>query len=297
MVRSSSGVLLLSLVFSLPSFARNHGISVNIDSNEPVTSCDQLHMRTWDNQEIARSEERVTLPGTSSTVSADASRNGGIYVYGEDRQDFQVLNCKAAVSNDQGSAEYKLQQIKMSSDGGRLTVSGPEDGDWVSYLIIHAPRTSSLALSGENGPISVSDVSGKLDVHEINGPFAVKNSGGEITAQVRNGPISYSGTGGDVHLRAENGPVSVRLGGSSWNGKGLEAHSENGPLSVKLPNHYTSGVLVETSGYSPFHCSGCEGARRDFDDNNKSVQFGSGEPVIRMSTTNGPVSIDSDEME
>jgi hypothetical protein len=297
MIRTSIRIPLLALILSLPLFAGSHGISVNIDSDEPVTSCDQLHIRTWDGQEIARSEERLTLPATSSTVSAEASPNGGIYVYGWDRQDFGVLNCKAALADDRGTAESRLQQIKLSSDGGRLTVRGPEDGDWVSYLIIHAPHTSSLALTGENGPISVSDISGKLEVHETNGPFAVRNSVGEIAAEVRNGPISYSGTGGDVHLRAENGPVSVRLSGTSWNGKGLEAHSENGPLTLKLPNHYTSSVLVETRGYSPFHCSGCEGARKEFDDDNKSVQFGSGGPVIRMSTTNGPVSIKGNEME
>ena len=60
------------------------------------------------------------------------------------------------------------------------------------------------------------------------------------------------------------------------------------------PNNYTSGVLVQSRGYSPFQCSGCEGAHKDFDDNNKSVQFGSGAPVVRLSTVNGPVSINED---
>lgn len=298
-MRTASASLLLFSLFacSVPSYAGNHGISVNIDGDEPVTSCDQLRMSSSGDGEIARSEDRLTLPQTSSTVSVAAAHNGGIYVYGWDQQTFSVLNCKAAESDEGATAERKLQEVKMSFDGGQLSVQGPEDGDWTSYLIIQAPRASSLALSGVNGPISVRDLSGKVEVHSTNGPFAIKNSSGEVNAQVTNGPISYSGNGGDVHLRAENGPISVRLAGTSWNGKGLEAEATNGPLSLKLPDNYGSGVLVQTRGYSPFHCSGCEGARKDFDDHNKSVQFGSGEPIIRMSTVNGPVSIKSNELE
>lgn len=294
-------ILLLSFAaFCIPSYAgdhHNHGLSVSIDSDEPVTSCDQIRMTSSEDREVARSEDRLTLPQTSSTVHVESSRNGGIYVYGWDRQDFGVLNCKAALSDDRGTAERKLQEIKMSFDAGQLSVQGPEDGDWTSYLIIHAPQTSSLALTGMNGPISISDIAGKIEVHNTNGPFAIRNSSGEISAQITNGPISYSGNGGDVHLRAENGPISVHLAGNSWNGKGLDAEATNGPLSLKLPNNYSSGVLVQTRGYSPFHCSGCEGARKDFDDHNKSVQFGSGDPVIRMSTVNGPVSINEDELD
>lgn len=297
------GGLLLSLMALSPAAYggnnHNHGLNVNIDTDEPITSCDQLHISSQDDREIARSQDQLTLPQTSSTIGVEASRNGGIYVYGSDRSDVSVLNCKAALSDEDISAQRKLQEIKMGFDGGRLAVTGPEDGDWVSYLIIHAPRTSSLALTGLNGPISVSDVSGKVEVHNTNGPFSIKNSAGEISAQITNGPISYSGNGGDVHLRAENGPISVRLAGTSWNGKGFEAEATNGPLSLKLPNNYGSGVLVQTRGYSPFHCSGCDGAHKNFDDHNKSVQFGSGDPIIRMSTVNGPVSINGggDEMQ
>jgi len=277
---------------AFPSHAydgHHHGLSVSTDDRD-VTSCDQLQMRS-DNRELARSEDRLTLPATATTVRVEAAENGGIYVYGWDRQDFGVLNCKAALSDERTKAEYKLQLIKTSFEGAHLTVRGPDDGDWTSYLIIHAPRSSSLSLKGLNGPISISNLSGKVEVQSTNGPFAIKSSAGEISAEVVNGPISYAGNGGDVHLHAQNGPIAVKLIGTSWNGRGLDAESMNGPMSLKLQNNYTSGVLVQTRGYSPFDCSGCEGARKDFDDHNKSVQFGSGTPVVRLSTVNGPVSI------
>ena len=300
--------ILVSLVvaacfsFTLPGWSYcsghdRHGLSVDVDNNQPITSCDQLHIHSEDG-EVARSEDDLTLPATSSKVRMESSRNGGMYVYGWDKAEFGVLNCKAAMSDDHASAQSKLQQIKTSFDSGALSVRGPdEDNDWTSYLIIHAPRSSSLSLTGMNGPISVSDFAGTLEVHNTNGPVALGGLTGEINAEIVNGPISYSGNGGDVHLRTQNGPLSVKLVGTSWNGKGLEAESTNGPLALKLPNNYGSGVVVQTRGYSPFHCSGCESARKDFDDTNKSVQLGTGSPVIHMSTVNGPVSIKESELD
>lgn len=281
---------------SANAHSRNQrGLSVSIEDSD-VTSCDQLQIRSG-TREVARSEERLTLPQTSSTVSIEAAENGGVYVYGWDRQDFGVLNCKAALTDDRMTAERKLQVVKTVFEGGRLSVTGPDESDWTSYLIIHAPRMSSLALKALNGPISVSDLAGKVEVHSTNGPFAIKNSAGVINADIINGPIAYAGNGGEVKLRAQNGPISVKLLGTNWDGKGLTAESMNGPMSLKLPGNYTSGVLVQTRGYSPFSCSRCDHARKDFDDENKSVQFGSGEPVVRLSTINGPVSINERDLD
>jgi len=297
MLRTATLVAFASFAFGTLSghaYSSHHGLNINIDSDERVTACDQIHVRSEDRQ-IARSEDRLTLPESSSAVHIRAAQNGGIYVYGTDRKDFAVLNCKIAVDDEQATAERHLLNIKTSFEGGQLTVSGPDDGDWTSYLIVQAPRTSSLALNGLNGPISFTGLSGKVEVQNTNGPLSITDSSGEISADITNGPISYAGGSGDVKLRAENGPIDVKLAGTSWNGKGLDAESTNGPLALKMPNNYTSGVLVQTRGYSPFHCSGCEGARKDFDEDNKSVQFGTGPTVVRLSTVNGPVSINEND--
>ena len=99
---------------------------------------------------------------------------------------------------------------------------------------------------------------------------------------------------GNLYLRAQNGPISVELTGTQWQGS-LDVHGTNGPLELDLPEGYRSGVRVESRGYSPFSCSAaaCAAARKDWDDRNRSVQFGSAPPVVRLSTVNGPVSIGS----
>jgi hypothetical protein len=292
------GFALVSLMFfAVQSQARSrHDFSVNTGEG-PITSCDQIEVSS-DGLQVARSEDHLKFPATSSTVRAEASENGGVYVYGWDNPEFSVLNCKAAAAENEAIAQSRLEQIKMSYDNGELGVRGPEDGDWISYLIIRAPRNSAMALRAVNGPISLEGLTGKLNVDGTNGPLAVKNCTGQVEADITNGPISYSGGSGNVHLRAENGPIDVNLSGTSWGNGELEAHSTNGPLDLHIPKSFTSGVLVEARGYSPFHCSeACAGARKDFDDENKSVQFGNGNPVIRLSTVNGPVSIGGPEME
>ena len=100
---------------------------------------------------------------------------------------------------------------------------------------------------------------------------------------------------GNLYLRAQNGPISVELTGTQWQGGSLDAHGTNGPLSLRLREGYRSGVRVESRGYSPFSCSAaaCAAARKDWDDRNRSVEFGSAPLVVRLSTVNGPVSIGS----
>lgn len=292
------GLALVSLMcFAIQSQARSHhGFNVSTGDG-PITSCDQIEI-TSDGAQVARSEDHLKFPATSSTVRAEASQNGGVYVYGWDNPEFSVLNCKAASASNAESARSRLEQIKLSFDNGQLGVRGPEDDDWLSYLIIHAPRNSAMALRAVNGGISLEDLTGKLNVDGTNGPLSVKNCSGQVEADITNGPITYSGHSGNVHLRAQNGPIDVNLAGTSWENGELEARSTNGPLDLRIPKSFRSGVLVKTRGYSPFSCSeACAGARKDFDDESKSVQFGTGNPVVRLSTVNGPVSIGSAEME
>jgi hypothetical protein len=87
--------------------------------------------------------------------------------------------------------------------------------------------------------------------------------------------------------------MEVELTEDAWKGEGLEAYTHNGPLDVKIPAGYHSGVEVRSDGHSPFSCGmdACAGADKDFDDNSRVVRFGSGSPIVRLSTVNGPVTI------
>jgi hypothetical protein len=87
----------------------------------------------------------------------------------------------------------------------------------------------------------------------------------------------------------------VQLAEGGWKGGQLDGRTENGPLHVVLPREVGAGVRVESAGRSPFQCRGdaCRDARRNWDDDSRRIEFGSAKALVRLSTVNGPVSIDS----
>jgi hypothetical protein len=52
---------------------------------------------------------------------------------------------------------------------------------------------------------------------------------------------------------------------------------------------------VESNGHSPMSChaSICNDARKTWDDEHRRIEYGSGTPLIRLSTENGPISVNT----
>ena len=295
----AAALLLAAAMF--PSTARAHGTSVNITTDDDLAldSCDGIKVRFGeyhDSMPMAREEERLTVARSSaSPLRIQLSDAGGMRIQGWDRDEYAVRVCKAAGAWSLSSAQRALKEVSVSLENGRITASGPEEGTWLVYLIIQAPRNADLELETENGEIGLTDVSGRVRARSGNGPISLKKCSREISATTENGPISVKGGSGDHHLRTENGPISVDLAGGSWHGGGLEARTENGPLDLNLPGNYRSAIRVEATGHSPMECKAkaCRTARKSWDEDTRWVEFGSGPFAVRLSTVNGPVSIKS----
>jgi len=272
----------------------SHGVTTSED-DEVGGGCGQIHMN-FDDQETVRSEQHLTIPSSAvQTLSVRAAENGGIRVIGGSGSEYDVTVCKAAAGDDRESAQGRLASVSASVRNSELSVSGPGGGDWTAYLIVRAPRNASMDLAANNGPISLHNLSGAVKAHSVNGPIALKECSGDIQATTENGPISLRGSSGKARLETQNGPISVDLSGSQWKENGLEARTENGPLSLKVPAGYEPGVRVEASGHSPMRCSAsaCGEAQRTWDDEHRFIVLGSSSPAVRMSTVNGPVSVES----
>ena len=282
------------------------GMSMSTEHDGPIDECRQLRV-TFDGAEAARAEQTLSVPSPRGALKLRAPANSGIFVRGGDRSDVSITACRAA------AAAQDLSRIEAAFENGELLVRGPEGRDWVVHFIVSAPRSAGLDLEVTNGPVSVRGMSGSVAARAQNGPLAFEDSSGAIQAEAKNGPISLkrctgsvqatavngpisvSGSGGDVSVTTQNGPISVALSGSHWDGK-LDAQARNGPLTLSLPEGFTSPVRVESSGRSPFQCRAraCEEARKTWDEESRLVEFGgSGSPVVRLSTVNGPVSIRS----
>jgi DUF4097 and DUF4098 domain-containing protein YvlB len=229
----------------------------------------------------------------------NAADRGIIKVQGWSQSGYNVEACKIAVAGDRATAERALSGISVTRSAGHFSMNGPQgdDATWQVYFIVHVPANANLDLEAKNGPISVANVTGTIKVRATNGPLSIKDSSGSIDAQTENGPISFAGDGGEVHLQAHNGPLSVKLSKDIWNGSLLDAKTVNGPVSLVLPAGFHSGVRVEATKHSPMSCrhEACAAAFKNNTGEKQTLQLNGSTETVRVSTTNGPVSVSGDK--
>jgi hypothetical protein len=283
----------LLLLIAIPASAGRWGggMSINIDDDDwrDVPDCGDIRV-TMDDERIPMRSQEIPV-SARGTLRVRTDRNGGVYVRGWEGSNYSVLACTAA------GPSVNPADIRIANTADGLTATGPDEGRWVAYFIVRAPRGASLDLESNNGPISVAGFNGDLKARVQNGPISLKESSGKINARAQNGPITIAGGSGDITAEAQNGPVSVKLDGMSWNGN-LDASTKNGPVSLKLPRGFRSGVVVEQLGRGPISCRAEEckqismyDADDDDDGRVRKLQFGSGPQVVKLSTVNGPVSV------
>ena len=259
--------------------------------DEPAADCSDLHVRLHDEKPTTMEfEERTLTKAEAPVLRVHEMPNGGAQVQGWDKNTYSVTACKFAVGPD---TRQLLSQIRLSVQGGDVSVSGPGDHeDWTVHLLIRTPRGADVEVTAHNGPMSFYSVDGKITAHTTNGPISLKDCSGEGDVTAQNGPISFSGTSGKLRLHTQNGPITVALG-SGWSGSELVADAVNGPLTLRVPSGFQSSFLVESNGHSPISCQAsiCADARKTWDDEHRRIEYGSGSPVIRLSTENGPISV------
>src|SRR5262245_45891753 len=189
---------------------RHHGTSINTHHDGDIARCSDLTIDVGD-RPAERAEQTLTMPVDSGRpLKVRAAENSGISVRGADRPDFQVTLCKGA----EDAAD--LSAIAITRDGGELSVRGPASENWVGYLLIEAPRNAAIERGAENGPVAITNLSGRVVLRSENGPISIRRSSGDIEAHAQNGPIAVQGDSGRLRVDTENGPIAVALTGASW---------------------------------------------------------------------------------
>jgi DUF4097 and DUF4098 domain-containing protein YvlB len=275
---------------SIPVLAvEHHGMSHR--GLGSARTCEDMNVNL-DDRETYMAKEEFSIPAGQLDVTA--ARNGGVSLVRGESNQYEVQVCKFAAGEDKSEADRLLSQIQAERGSGKLSVRGPEgDHEWVASLIIRVPVGSSMSVEAHNGPVSARDVNGSFNLNTVNGPIAVRNVSGKVIARAKNGPISFVGDGGDLNLETQNGPIAINLQSQSWQGGKLDASAHNGPIALHLPKGYQSGVVLSSKGHSPMSCDAevCGEARKTWDNDEKRIEFGSSNPVIHISTVNGPVSV------
>jgi hypothetical protein len=293
-------LLAMSVTAAAGSHSRHQGSSTTTHDDSDSTVCTERYDVSFNDYEVYNGEEERTFQKSDfpNGLRLEAARNGGIAVVGWEKNDILIKACKAVGGGSEAEGKRRLAGIHMRVEGGTVSATGPVDeGLWVAHLLVFVPRGMKLEVDATNGPISLRKFEGAVKLHTVNGPISIHRSSGKISASATNGPVSLSGSSGDIHIEVQNGPLDVDLASDHWNGTGLEASAHNGPIALRLPSGYRSGVEVSSDGHSPFACeaAACPAGSRTWDDRHKIVHLGpAGQPVlVRMSTVNGPVSIQS----
>ena len=215
-----------------------------------------------------------TFPGLGR-LTVDGGQNGGATVKGWLRNDVLVRSKVEAWADNDSQAHSLLGQIQVQAAGGQVSANGPskgDDGGWSVSYEIFVPQTTDLNLKAHNGGISISDVRGHIEFDTVNGGVHLKR------------------VAGDVSGNTKNGGLTVDLGGTTWEGRQLEAQTQNGGVTISIPESYSAHVMAETVN---------GGMTTDFpitlQGNIKTRQLdlnvGSGGPLIHISTHNGGVHV------
>lgn len=265
-LRTALPLLALLALPALPAAAQD-------DGDDWAERC-RRNEHGWRNNRETHCEVRETRLRALSELRVDGRENGGVEVVGWDRSEVLVQARIQTSAPERGDAQAIARNIRVETAGGVVRADGPSTDDrrhWsVSYRVF-VPRRTDLAVDTRNGPISVRDVSGRMDLQAHNGPLTLRNVGGQVRGRTHNGP-----------LRAD-------LTGSRWNGGGLDLETHNGPVQLSIPEGYSA--RLETGNVNgpvtvdfPVTMQGRLGRRIE-------TTLGRGGPTVRAVTTNGPVTV------
>src|ERR1043165_6056336 len=164
----AAALLIAPSLFAYGHDSHHRNISISTDDYEEVTSCSQIRV-TFDDAPAARAEEELPVSSLRS-LKITSDKNGGVRVAGWDQPRYAVTVCKAAADAS------LLSHVRGRLSGNEVTTDGPEDGQWVAYLLVRTPRNASLDVEAHNGPIGLHSVIGTINVRAQNGPISVKDS-------------------------------------------------------------------------------------------------------------------------
>jgi hypothetical protein len=230
----------------------------------------------WGDRPRACQVRETGMRPAAGALTVDPGQNGGVAIYGWDRDSIGVVAKIEASARSEEDARQLLEQVRIEAAGSSIRATGPETlsrTHWSVSFDVYVPRHTDLSLETVNGPLSVEDVSGTMDL------------------RAQNGPVSLSGVGGDITARVQNGPLSVELSGTKWDGTGLDAEARNGPVELAIPERYNARLETGTVNGPMDVAFPLTVTVQGHLTNRIQTTLGQGGAPVRVVTTNGPLTI------
>lgn len=193
------------------------------------------------------SDTRQTIRETytlapNATVEV-AGINGFVKIETSDSKSAEVLIERNA--SNQEDLERRQIRIEATADSLRIRGEKRKDGFWSRIfgseasenVTLKLPRQVSLLTKGVNGPVTVGEIEGSVEVAGVNGPVKIASAAGAATFKGVNGNIFVSlhrlGQDG-ITLSGVNGNIELQLPADA--NADLEARGMNGNVISDLPN-------------------------------------------------------------
>ena len=236
----------------------------------------------FDNARSHKCEVHEQTLASVGQLTIDPGRNGGVSVKGWTRNDVLVRARIEAWADSDSAASLLFSQVHSDATAGRIAASGPDpSGDssnrsnWSVSYEIFAPQSHNLTVMAKNGGISISDISGRMDLDTKNGAVSLKRVVGDITGKTK------------------NGPVQLEAAGTNWQGRQLDLETKNGPIKISVPANFQGHGQADTvNGPVRSDLGGVvadSGSRRP--PHKLDLNLGAGGATLKASTKNGPISL------
>jgi hypothetical protein len=214
-----------------------------------------------------------SMAASRGPIRVDAGMNGGVTVNGWDRADILVRARVETAADTDSDARGIASQIRLASGAGSIEAAGPaidRHHYWSVSYEIFVPRQSDIQANAHNGGIRLADLRGNIEFSAVNGG------------------VTLARLGGEVHGQTTNGGLTVELAGDRWDGNGMTVATTNGGVKLEVPSNYSAHFETATvNGGLKIDFPSVQGRLTK----EMSFDVGQGGATIKVSTTNGGVSI------
>jgi hypothetical protein len=240
--------------------------------------------------------DSITLSRAELPALSMRNVQAWVEVTGADTETWSVQLCAQAGAATEGDATALLRQFKLTQKGEWLELSAPAqlpEQSGAAYVRIQAPRDAPVTISGKS-PISVYGMSAPVKVSTTHARLTVADTTGDVEADIKpdSGMIDFLGNRGHVRLNAD-WELNLVISAQQFTGD-LEG-TARGRIHVLLQPGFLSPFEAVVNHDSDFDCraSICDQVRRADRGGKVAFTYGSGEPVLRLVSANGPVVINS----
>ena len=128
-------------------------------------------------------------------------------------------------------------RLETGTSGGVTTISGGCPRQWFSFcsldVTVELPESLPVTVVGQNGAITASGLTGRLNLGTTNGRIETDGTEGDLDLRSTNGAIRVRGaTSADVTAITTNGSVDLGFEDAPTD---VAARSTNGAVTVRVP--------------------------------------------------------------